>query len=191
MKYDKIVKEFIASCELELTSLSHCTDCYERSERRARAWFTAYCIPPHLLIWAKYLTYPYWPAKLMSADDKMVDVQFFGDHTFETVPVDNCLIYSEQHPEKETMDFTDLYEAAQEVNQSLITIIMYFHFVHTILTQMLVHFVRIGMLQVHKSSDRSFRWIQIWKRWWKTEFEKHEISSGEYVPEASGWRWID
>lgn len=51
----------------------------------------------------------------MSADDKMVDVQFFGDHTFETVPVDNCLIYSEQHPEKETFQFRSDFEDAQEV----------------------------------------------------------------------------
>lgn len=114
-KYEKVTTKFVAECELELISLSHCTECYKRSESRARNWFTAYCIPPHLPIWAKYSTYPYWPGKLMSADDKMVDVQFFGDHTFETVPVDNCLIYSEQHPEKETFQFRSDFEDAQEV----------------------------------------------------------------------------
>lgn len=125
-KYEKIATEFVAACELELTTLSHCTDCYERSERRAKGWFTAYCIPPHLPIWAKYLDYPYWPGKLMSADDKMVDVQFFGDHTFETVSVDNCLIYSKEHPEKETFESTSLFEAAQEVSlfSDILTICM-------------------------------------------------------------------
>lgn len=108
--------ELVVECDLELTALSHCTDCYERSEKRARGWFTAYCIPPHLVIWAKYSTYPYWPGKLMSADDKMVDVQFFGDHTFETVSVDNCFIYSEKHPEKETIEYTKEFKTAQEVS---------------------------------------------------------------------------
>lgn len=140
-KYEKIAKEFVTACELELTSLSHCTDCYERSENRVRNWFTAYCIPPHLLIWAKYLTYPYWPGKLMSADDEKVDVQFFGDHTFESVPADNCLIYSEQHPAKETITskYIKDFEAAQEVSQPIFFATfassMYFYSMCTNLTE--------------------------------------------------------
>lgn len=62
----------------------------------------------------------------MSADDKMVDVQFFGDHTFETVPVDNCYIYSEQHPENETFEITSEFERAQQVWLPVLLMYTYF-----------------------------------------------------------------
>lgn len=63
--------------------------------------FEKVCKQPHLLVWAKQKTYPYWPAKLMSVniERNTVDVRYFGGEHFRAVlsPKD-CFMYSEISP---------------------------------------------------------------------------------------------
>lgn len=63
-------------------------------------WFKMVCERPHLLLWAKQKTYPYWPAKLMSvnSDKNTVDVRFFGSHTRSVLTPKDCLMFSRKNP---------------------------------------------------------------------------------------------
>lgn len=63
-------------------------------------WFTMVCEQPHLLLWAKQKTYPYWPAKLMSvnSDKNTVDVRFFGGHSRSVLTPKDCLMFSRKNP---------------------------------------------------------------------------------------------
>lgn len=86
-------------CIEEMSKLKYCGDCYKNVDQPKG--ITLVCPKPHLLLWAKFDLYPYWPAKLVSADSDSIYVHFFGDHTAEDIPYDNCYLYSEEDPNDE------------------------------------------------------------------------------------------
>lgn len=66
--------------------------------KNKKDWMINVCERPHLLVWAKIESYPYWPAKVMSYNDKHVSVEFFDEHSTAEVEVGNCLLYSKEYP---------------------------------------------------------------------------------------------
>ncbi|XP_031634382.1 protein kinase C-binding protein 1-like [Contarinia nasturtii] len=82
-----------------------CPDCYatndEGEDEDSEERFTMLCSRPHLILWAKQRTYPYWPAKLLryNGDNNTFDVRYFGGaHLRAILPVKDCLLYSRQNP---------------------------------------------------------------------------------------------
>lgn len=82
----------------DVYSIRMCDECYANIKRNE---FEAVCKQPHLLIWAKQKTYPYWPAKLMSVniERNTVDVRYFGEKHYRAIlsPKD-CFMYSHTNP---------------------------------------------------------------------------------------------
>lgn len=52
--------------------------------------------PPHLLVFVKLNKHPVWPGKVMSINGKMTNVEFFGDHKQDDIPLSKCYLYSEK-----------------------------------------------------------------------------------------------
>lgn len=76
-----------------------CDECYmNASSKYGYDWFIKVCTKPHLLVWAKLSGYPYWPAKVMSVYEKVLSVQFFGEHERAFVPAKDCYLYSQEDP---------------------------------------------------------------------------------------------
>ncbi|XP_031635445.1 uncharacterized protein LOC116348555 [Contarinia nasturtii] len=102
----------------EVYSYKMCHDCYINYDEMEEDWFANTCKKPHLLIWAKQRTFPYWPAKLMRyhADSKNVDVRYFGgDHLRAILPAKDCLLYSRDNPSANNNRHKDkLMEATKE-----------------------------------------------------------------------------
>lgn len=69
--------------------------------------FSMPCNPPHPLIWAKIEGFNFWPTKIMSWTDQMVNARFFGDYQNAIVSSENCYLYSQDPPvEVEPMNTT-------------------------------------------------------------------------------------
>lgn len=95
MKAAKSLNNYIRE---EMYTLAMCYDCYSTLDAD---WITKTCSIPHILVWAKTRTYPYWPAKMIryNSDEKTVDVRYFGgEHLRAVVPVKDCLLYSKRNP---------------------------------------------------------------------------------------------
>ncbi|CRK98616.1 CLUMA_CG012135, isoform A [Clunio marinus] len=96
----KILKNIVKNVSSEIYELEACVFCYEQSFVKTD-WFVQPCKRTHLLIWAKLKGYPYWPAKVMSVDNRQqVDVRFFGAHDRAWVPAAHCMLISEKDPNK-------------------------------------------------------------------------------------------
>lgn len=81
-------------------------------------WFTSPCNTPHLLIWAKQRTYPFWPAKLMryNSENNTVDVRYFGEEHYRAVlPIKDCLLFSQRNPSIIIGKHKSALEQAQKV----------------------------------------------------------------------------
>lgn len=102
----------------ELYNIRLCYECYKNANQFKDNWFTMPCENPHLLVWAKYESYPYWPAKLMSMNDNnKVDVRFFGvEHKRTVLPAKDCYMYSLMNPSLNIGKHKAELEAAQEVS---------------------------------------------------------------------------
>lgn len=73
---------------------------------------------PHLLVWAKQKTYPYWPAKLMSvnAEQNTVNVRYFDvNHTRAVLPPNDCYMYSEDCPTTKLGKYKQSMKEAKKV----------------------------------------------------------------------------
>lgn len=88
----------------DIGSIAACVDCYGFFIKNPRDYFTRVCSKPHLLVFAKLDFYPYWPAKVMSVDENIANVEFFGDHTQEDIPFDKCYLYSKDFLNKSPKD---------------------------------------------------------------------------------------
>lgn len=54
--------------------------------------------------------HPYWPAKVIGCDGtNKIDVRFFGSHERQNIPVSDCLLFTEENPNKR-----ELYERNKE-----------------------------------------------------------------------------
>ncbi|XP_031638034.1 protein kinase C-binding protein 1-like isoform X2 [Contarinia nasturtii] len=94
----KAVRELMEYVEHEIESVKKCAECYEKANKYPHLWFAMACSEPHLLVWAKMKGFNYWPAKLMSIDGQLINVRFFGDHTYADVPATNIYLYSANNP---------------------------------------------------------------------------------------------
>lgn len=102
----KIANALYEKCKDEISELKICGDCYIKQGKEDE--FTSVCSEPHLLLWVKFHTYPYWPAKLKKDNNGLLEVYFFKDHTKATVTYANCLLYSKEDPNTYC---TDTYKA--------------------------------------------------------------------------------
>lgn len=94
----------------DVFNIRKCNDCVDYWLKDSTNYFKNVCSKPHLIVYAKLATYPYWPAKLMSINGNMANVEFFDEvHSQADVPVSKCRIYSEKLPERtpKSIDLTD------------------------------------------------------------------------------------
>lgn len=104
----------------EIDSVKMCLECHINANKSTH-WFTMVHRVPHLIIWAQRKNAKYWPAKIMSYDEKQVKVCFFGGyHKQENVPVNKCYLYSRDSPTNIPTKSNDTeFKAALEVNDVL------------------------------------------------------------------------
>lgn len=95
-----------------------CDECYLGLAKSRR--FDVVCKQPHLVVWAKQRTYPYWPAKLMSvnATANTVEVRYFGGkHLRAILSPKECFLYTKLMDRPSSwlgahkMDFKEAHEA--------------------------------------------------------------------------------
>lgn len=91
----KAVNALLERCECDVKGIKTCADCFEHFIIDRNDYFTRVCAKPHLLVFAKMDGYPFWPAKLMSIDGDTANIEFFGDHTQNDIPLKKCYLYSE------------------------------------------------------------------------------------------------
>lgn len=95
---------------------------------KSSKWRTLVCDKPHLLLLIKLddeLKAPdipsnrshLWPAKLLSVDDKVVNVIFFCRSKLVEIPIKNCFVYSKR-PLTQTQRSRN-FEDPQEVRHSV------------------------------------------------------------------------
>ena len=97
----KGAKKVLKLISAEIDSVKTCVQCHINANARETyaRWFPMVCRKPHLIIWAQRKNARYWPAKVMSFDEKQVNVRFFGDyHKHENVAVKKCFLYSKESP---------------------------------------------------------------------------------------------
>lgn len=75
-----------------------CHECFMNECSHSNSFFTMVCAKPHLILWAKYSTFPHWPSKLMEVNGNVARVLFFGDHTYADVAIKDCMLYSLTNP---------------------------------------------------------------------------------------------
>ncbi|KAL3242784.1 hypothetical protein MRX96_020950 [Rhipicephalus microplus] len=76
-----MARQMLRDCSYDLNEIRQCSACYRMSnEKRDKYWFCQPCDPPHDLVFAKQKGFPYWPAKVIRADDHGYDVRFFGGY---------------------------------------------------------------------------------------------------------------
>nr|XP_037268337.1 zinc finger MYND domain-containing protein 11-like isoform X1 [Rhipicephalus microplus] len=76
-----MARQMLRDCSYDLNEIRQCSACYRMSnEKRDKYWFCQPCDPPHDLVFAKQKGFPYWPAKVIRADDQGYDVRFFGGY---------------------------------------------------------------------------------------------------------------
>lgn len=97
-KLTSLGKNVVKVCKQEMYEIETCHECYYNANTR-KEWFTEVCSRPHILLWAKLKSFPYWPAKAMVVNpQQLVSVRFFGDHDRAWVPVKDCFLYSDKDP---------------------------------------------------------------------------------------------
>lgn len=104
----------LINVEKEMESLQKCADCYVNNNIDA----FLVCSKPHLLLWAQYDIYPYWPVKILSINEasKTLEVFFFNDHTSADVSYENCFLYMNEDPNNYITDqYKDDIKKAMEV----------------------------------------------------------------------------
>ena len=98
-KITSTAKSLVRVCRHEMQEIENCPDCYMSAHVKKDSWFVAACRIPHILVWAKLKTYPFWPAKAMRVNiEDNVDVRFFGAHDRAWIPLKNVYLYSEEAP---------------------------------------------------------------------------------------------
>lgn len=94
----KLVESFVKFCEDESYDIGLCAECYERKRTGVENVVTTVCNVPHLVVWAKMDSYPYWPAKIVAVKKKRVEIIFFGQHDTASIKYTKCRLFSEHSP---------------------------------------------------------------------------------------------
>ncbi|KRT80953.1 PHD finger motif containing protein [Oryctes borbonicus] len=114
-KLTTIAKAILKVCKQEMSEIENCPTCYLNANTK-KNWFVEVCPKPHILLWAKLKSFPYWPAKAMSTNSQgMVDVRFFGAHDRAWVPFKECYLYSLKDPNSHKQMKNDIIECVKEL----------------------------------------------------------------------------
>ncbi|XP_055326801.1 MYND-type zinc finger-containing chromatin reader Zmynd8-like [Sitodiplosis mosellana] len=91
-----IARNLLKSAEKEIDLYRKCPECYVNNN----VDIYLVCSKPHLVVWAQFDIYPYWPAKILNIYDasRTLEVFFFNDHTSAIVSYDNCFLYCNHDP---------------------------------------------------------------------------------------------
>ncbi|XP_055306193.1 MYND-type zinc finger-containing chromatin reader Zmynd8-like [Sitodiplosis mosellana] len=90
-----VVAALAELCHRDVRSIRTCSDCFEYWANDSQNYFTKVCTKPHLIVYAKVDgCRKFWPAKVMSVNGNMVNVEFFGDHTQDDVRAEKCVLYT-------------------------------------------------------------------------------------------------
>lgn len=155
-------KSLLQHCEGEIHEMKLCGDCYMKREQED--FFIKVCSQPHLVLWVKYHTYPYWPAKLLKVHDKRgkpLEVYFFKDHNTALVSHDNCFLYSKEDPNIYCTD-QDKANVTSAVEVRNINIFYFKQSIHS--------FYNLGGQQIHPECGRKIWKVSFCKRIQKTNF---------------------
>lgn len=115
----KIVKWLLDMAKEEVYSIRMCHECYIGLVQNHR--IDVVCKQPHLIVWAKQKSYPYWPAKLMSvnAATNQVEVRYFGEKHYRAVITSkDCYMYSADKPSLWLGTHKRAFEKAQVASTS-------------------------------------------------------------------------
>lgn len=119
VQIENFMKTIRASLKREINKAILCAECYENAYKRPIDSIAVPCFEnPHILLWADAQEYGFWPAKMMSFDEKdMVTVRFFGDYTDAIVHSSSCYLYSKDAPENQNGPARgDIFNIAIEVS---------------------------------------------------------------------------
>lgn len=96
-------KNLLKKCTEEIDDLKHCGDCYMNDTHLA----LQVCSKPHLVVWAQFSQYPYWPAKLLQIGEGKTPLQvlFFDDNDIGSVTYASCYLYSKEDPNENLPEF--------------------------------------------------------------------------------------
>lgn len=110
----KAVGALLEKFQADIKSIKSCIDCSEYWIIDRKNYFTRVCAKPHLLVFAKLNKHPVWPGKVMSINGKIANVEFFGDHTQDDIPLSKCYLFSTKFYPKSPKN-KDLIEALEVI----------------------------------------------------------------------------
>ncbi|RWS17204.1 hypothetical protein B4U79_17716 [Dinothrombium tinctorium] len=95
----KIIHEVAVKEVMDFQLCFHCF-MFRHNSKLKDFWFSAVCPNPHILVYAKYRSFPYWPAKVLkySKNNDSVYCRFFGSHDHALVPIGRCLLLTKDYP---------------------------------------------------------------------------------------------
>lgn len=111
----EIATSLVDFCEEEIEIIKKCAACYSNADKYPNNWFTMTCDKPHLIVWARTSANNYRPAKAMSTDGQLVDVQFFASYNHNTVATTDCFVYSDLSPNKQRVNTHEFRTALQVI----------------------------------------------------------------------------
>lgn len=127
----RAASELIPFVDEEIASIMQCNQCYNNAYVSPKNSFVMPCDSPHQIIWAKMEGFNFWPAKAMSANQEMIHVRFFGDHTVGDVQITNCFQYSKKSPDASEVSSTEGYKKALKVSRFCVLIFSFINYYQT------------------------------------------------------------
>lgn len=94
----EVVDQLSELCHRDVRSIHTCPECFEYWAIDPNDYFTKVCAKPHLIVYAKAEGHKLWPAKVMSINGNMVNVEFFGEHSQADVLAKHCVLYPKRRP---------------------------------------------------------------------------------------------
>lgn len=121
-------KELINYVDEEISSIKKCVQCYLNAYLHPQTSFVMVCENPHPIIWSKTEGCSFWPAKAMSCENGMVHVRYFGDHSTDNVPIENCYKFSANTPDETEISGSDStsFNKALKVSYSRYCLVLIF-----------------------------------------------------------------
>lgn len=82
----KLVDRMFSFVQKDIDLVSACLACYRCFyEKRDLMYSQNQCTPPHEIAFVKYKAFPLWPCKVISVNDRRIQVWFFGASTTECI----------------------------------------------------------------------------------------------------------
>lgn len=119
-----VTEQLVECVEEQIETINACAACYQNLfDAYTKDCVEEQCTNRHVLLWAKAQNqHCYWPAKVLgvNAEEKTVRIQYFGDHSCCSSPVedDNSYVFSWTIPYKMNNARTKAYSVAKRVSYS-------------------------------------------------------------------------